>query len=122
MLTRDTSWEEGLLQMIVGQQLSSVEFVQDYVQLNFDGPTLKAIPQPAVEVGGREFRWDEPGFRDELCRRIARKAMSARIFPGETIRLMFDDSAVVEVSLRQEDYRAAEAIRFDLEPSKWWVL
>ena len=64
MPTKNTSWEEHVLQSIVGKQLSSVEFVQDYAQLRFDGPTLTAVTQPIVEVGSEAFRWSEPGFRD----------------------------------------------------------
>lgn len=114
--------EEELLQEIVGEQLSSVEFVQDYVQLKFDGPGVTAVTWPIVEVGGSEYRWDEPGFRDELCRRISRKVVSATVSPGEALRLEFDDGAAVSVSLRPNDYRGPEAAKFDLDPSRWWVL
>lgn len=122
MSLKETEFEEQLLQSIVGEQLSSVEFVHDYVQLRFDGPTLTAVTQPTVRVSGRQFRWDEPGFRDELCRRIARKVLSAHITPGDSLRIEFDDGAVVAVSLAQKDYRAAEAVKFDVDPSQWWVL
>ena len=122
MPTRDTAWEEEVLQEIVGRQLGSVEFVQDYVQLHFDGPGLTAITQPALEVGSRELAWDTPGFRDELCRRIAREVVSARIIPNVAVRLEFDDGAVVKISLRDEDYRAAEAVQFEVSAERGWAL
>src|SRR5690242_9135647 len=52
---------------IHGSQLSSVEFVQDYVQLRFDGPCLTAITWPVVTVGQQRFRLETPGYRDALC-------------------------------------------------------
>jgi len=122
MSATDTAWAEEVLQEIVGRQLGSVEFVQDYVQLKFDGPGLTAITQPTVEVSGREFRWSEPGFRDALCGRITRKVVSARVLPEDSVRITFDDGAIVKVSLRKDDYRAAEAVKFDVTPATWWVL
>ncbi len=122
MTLRPDETEEGLLQKIVGEQLSSVEFVQDYVQLRFDGPVLTAVTRPVVESDGREFHWGQCGFRDELCKRITRKVTSARITLEDSVRTVFDDMAVVKISLRSQDYRAAEAVMFDAKPSGWWVL
>lgn len=122
MSATDTAWAQEVLQEIVGRQLSSVEFVQDYVQLRFDGPTLTAVTQPVVEVGGEAFRWNDRGFRDELCARITKKVVSARVLPEDSVRITFGDGAVVKVSLHKDDYRAAEAVKFDVTPATWWVL
>ena len=121
MLTKDTTWEEQVLQAIVGKQLSSVEFVQDYVQLRFDGPTLTAVTPPTIEIGDGAFLWNEPGFRDEICKRITRKVVAARIVPGDSVQIELDDATIVKVSLKTEDYRAAEAANFRTM-SEWWVL
>ena len=43
------------LQIIVGEKLSSVTFVMDYVQLGFDGPLLTAYSGPEVSFGGKVF-------------------------------------------------------------------
>jgi len=71
--------EEKSLQVIVGEQLSAVTFVQDYVQLHFDGPCLTAFSYPVVMLGDKTFRWGEPRFRDVLCGRIAQKVAAARV-------------------------------------------
>ena len=42
---------EPPLSVLIGHQLSSVEFVQDYLQLRFDGPCLTAVTHPRVRVG-----------------------------------------------------------------------
>lgn len=120
--TIDFEWAEQALQGIVGRQLSSVEFVQDYVQLKFDGPGLTAITHPVVTSSMGEFFWDEPGYRDELCGRIARIVVSAQVIPNEAVFVAFDDEAVVKISLREADYRAEEAVRLDVSPALWWVL
>src|SRR5437867_1972098 len=109
MPKEDTAWEEKLFQEIVGEQLSSVEFVQDYVQLRFDGPFLTAVTQPMIEVQDRKLHWDDPCFRDELCKRISKRVIAARIVPGDSVQVEFEDRAVVKVSLKNEDYKVPEA-------------
>src|ERR1700686_1222650 len=58
------------LEKIVGEQLSSVEFVQDYVQLHFDGPTITAFVWPTLNLGGNIMCFGDAGYRDALCARI----------------------------------------------------
>lgn len=114
--------EQEILQRIVGEQLSSVEFVMDYVQLRFNGPTLTAVTHPVVEVHGRVYSWGECGFRDALCERIAKRVTSALVKPGDLLRIEFADSSAVKISLRDEDYVGAEAVIFDSGPAHFWVL
>jgi hypothetical protein len=55
---------EPPLSVLLGRQLSAVEFVQDYLQLRFDGPCLTAITHPRVSVGNRWWEWGISGYRD----------------------------------------------------------
>ena len=102
----------GILRSIVGEQLSSVEFVQDYVQLHFDGRTLTAYTRPTVATGEDHSAWGQPGFRDALCERIARTVCSVAVSTGQEIRIAFDDGSSVAISLRPEDYSGPEAAMF----------
>lgn len=122
MPKHDTSWEQELLRLIAGEQLSAVTFVQDYVQLHFDGPGLTAITWPVVVVEGRRYERPDPGYRDALCSVISRRVTAASIIAGESICITFGTSAVIMVSLKNEDYRGAEAARFDVDSARWWVL
>jgi hypothetical protein len=56
---------------IVGRQLSSVTFVQDYVQFAFDGSGLTAYTPPIVSIESQCFRWGEAGYRDALCQQVS---------------------------------------------------
>ena len=96
--------------------------MQDYVQLRFDGPVLTMITWPVIELHDHELRWGEGGFRDGLCSQIGVKVVRAEILPGDSLQLEFSDGAIFKVSLRDEDYRAAEAVRFESDPATWWVL
>ena len=55
------------LQFLLGEPLSAVSFVMDYVELHFNGSYLRCLVPPVVEQGGRVARFPEPGSRDALC-------------------------------------------------------
>ena len=102
----------GLFQRVVGEQLSSVEFVQDYVQLRFDGPTLTAYVWPVVKSSEGTVRFGEPDYRNVLCGRIGHKILAVSVEEEKAINLRFDDGSQVSVSLRPEDHSGPEAGTF----------
>lgn len=112
---------EQPLSVLIGRQLSSVEFVQDYLQLRFDGPYLTAITHPRVSVGNMCWKWGMPGYRDRLCERIGSVVTRAPVSEGGEICLEFDDGARLSISLHSDDYRAAEAAIFDNGDQGCWV-
>jgi hypothetical protein len=100
------------LQALIGEQLSSVTFVMDYWQLAFDGHGLTvfnpaAVTGPDFHVEDRDER-----FRNRLCERISHKVVGVAFRSGNCLTISFDDDGVIEVSLRQQDYRGPEAINF----------
>jgi hypothetical protein len=61
------------LRTLVGGELSSVTFVQDYVQPDFNGPGMTAYTMPTVTYGSESLKFGQPGYRDALCAQIGRK-------------------------------------------------
>jgi hypothetical protein len=114
--------ELRLLNEIVGQELSSVEFVQDYVQLRFNGAVLTAYTQPTVKEGQRVLQWGEPGYRDHLCEQIGQRVKSVAINGGRAVTVNFGNDVSVQISLEDDDYRGAEAVMFTTLSGEWWVL
>jgi len=108
---------------MLGSQLSSVEFVQDYVQLHFDGPSLIAITRPMVEVDGQGYSWGSSGYGDALCGRIARLLQKTYVVNGDTIHLMFDDGSSILISLKETELRgnSAEAAILQRGKDDVWV-
>lgn len=102
--------------------LSSVEFVADYVQLRFDGPTLTSYNWPSVTVAGKTFLWGEDGFRDALCARIGIIVENTSVIEDQDLAIYFADGAIIKISLREEDYRSIEAVYFVEEGGSFWVL
>jgi hypothetical protein len=114
--------EERSLQMLIGEQLSTVTFVQDYLQLHFDGPRLTVFSHAVVMHGDKIFHWGKPGFRDALCNSIAKQVTEARVAYGDTIAIRFADGAMIKISLKDEDYSGGEAVNFDAGGDVWWSL
>ena len=104
--------EQEMQDVLVGEQLSSVEFVQDYVQLRFDGPCLNAVTQPTVTSGGITYSWSSPGFRDALCALITKRVARVRLLPEDCLRIGFEGGSEVAVSLKAEQRRGEEAVQF----------
>jgi hypothetical protein len=107
------------LDILIGEQMSAVVFVRDYVQLVFDGPGLTAVTPPVVEVGQASSRWGDPGYRDKLCELIGKTVRHAQIVDTEEITIKFDDDSSIRISLRPEDYITAEAAIFSHGERLW---
>ena len=107
---------------IVGHQLSSVTFVQDYVQFDFDGSALTAYTLPSVNSGSRFLRWGETGYRDALCEQISHNIQQVEV-DEEHVVLLFEGGAAISISLLDEDYTGPEALTFSLDRQQGiWVV
>lgn len=100
------------LSSLTGEQLSSVTFVADYVQLDFNGPRLTAFSSPIVEVDGIRHRFPAPGSRDALCSLIQQFVSHADAQDGRSIELTFDSGARLSISLEADAYEGPEAATF----------
>ena len=122
MSRENTEVEAETLRAIICERLTDITFLMDYLALGFDGPSLTCVTVPVVLVGGKEIGWFDPGYRDELCKRIARHVVDVRIVPADSLQIDFEDGAAFRVSLKPEDYTpAGEAVRFNNQ-EVWWVL
>jgi hypothetical protein len=103
--------QPNFLDPIVGEYLSSVCFVLDYIQLDFNGKTLTAYNPIAVSAEYRCINGNHAGWRDAICARIGRHVLSA-ICTDDEIRIGFEDESTISLSLRDEDYVGPEAFQF----------
>ncbi len=62
---------------LIGQRVSAVCFVSNYVELHFDGPILRSLADPSVTVDGERHRFPERGSRDALCGLVGREVRIA---------------------------------------------
>ena len=96
------------LSELIGGQLSAVTFVQDYIQLWFDGAGMNITTPVTLKAASNEIKSWAPGFRDLLCNQIG-KIVSGVHQNGTELTIAFDDESHISVSLREADYSSPEA-------------
>jgi hypothetical protein len=109
------------LARIVGRSLSSVTFVADYVQFDFNGPRLTAFTMPTVSSGSNRIVLGEPGSLDALCKQIDRRVENVAI-DDHHVSIRFEGNREVSISLLDKDYVGPEALTFSCDNEKVWIM
>ena len=90
---------KNLLDELVEQQLSSVEFVQDYLQLHFDDKTLTCYIWPIIKGSNFELRSSDSNYKNKLCDVIGKKVNAVSLQESESLIMKFIDGYEIVVSL-----------------------
>ena len=94
---------------ILGQELIAVEFVQDFVQLRFEGPLFTLYAWPHVLLSDFSVAYGEPEYRNALCAQIGQTVAEAALEEGERLTIELESGTVLAVSLREEDIDGPES-------------
>lgn len=94
---------------IEGQELSSVEFVSDYVRLRFDGPMLTLYAWPHVLLEDFSLAFGQPEYRNALCAQIGEMVAKAELKELDSMTIEFESGTVLALSLREEEMEGPEA-------------
>ena len=97
---------------LVGSQLNTVAFVMDYVEFKFNGPILRALSNPIVEIGTSRHLFPSAGSRDAFCELIGSDVRSVVVRPQDRIEVETDRGAKLIIPLDDESRRGAEAAHF----------
>lgn len=97
---------------IVGEPLSGVAFVQDYVEFHFDGKILRALSNPLLASGGGSWAFPEQGSRDALCSMIGRVVVRVTIDEGSRIEVVFSNGSSLVIPLEASALVGPEAAHF----------
>ena len=108
-----------VLHVLVGEQLSAVVFVQNYLQLDFDGKRLTYHRWPVVTIVGSSHRFGEPGYRDALCALIAH-IVTATSESDERVEIRFDEASI-GLDLTPDGQEPPEYLVFDNTETKDWA-
>ncbi|MGI4827180.1 MAG: hypothetical protein ACRYFU_03170 [Janthinobacterium lividum] len=112
--------EDRGVQGIVGEDLSSVVFVMDYVQFDFNGARLTTFAWPEWGRGGERLRANEMGYRDALCKLIGAR-VSGVTQTIESLSIDFTNGEMLVTSLRAEDASGPESASFLSETGLLWI-
>jgi hypothetical protein len=111
------------LQILVGGKLSSVTFVLDYWQIDFDGNGFSVMSAITVRGDGWTCRSGDAGFRDRLCEQIAKIVIHADFEDDVGVSIIFKDQSSLQLSTEPDDYNCPEALLFRrTDDDRWWAV
>ena len=108
---------------LVGQPMSGVSFVHDYVEFLFDGMILRSLTDPVVTSGKASFAMPREGARDAFCALIGERVSNVVVREGDRIDLRFEGGSLITVPLGDSDRRGPEAAHFvpgENQPIEVW--
>ncbi len=96
------------LAQLIGQELNSVEFIQDHLILHFGeqttgGPAITFFAWPDVFREEGSYAYGEPEYRNVLCALLAEDVTAATLEENEAIEIEFESGVILRCSLREED-------------------
>ena len=101
-----------------GQELSSVEFLADYLRLRFDGPMLTLYAWPHVLLADFSIAFGEPEYRNALCAQIGESVATAKLEELDSLTVEFESGTVIALSLREEDLDGPESGSYSADGSE----
>lgn len=114
--------KENFLDILKGEKLSSVTFVMDYLQADFDGNRFTFYIWPVVTIENTEFKFGDTSYRDKLCSLIAKVVEHVTCIDNREIVIGFDNKDKLFLSLdpNNPDIVGEIAIFTDTN-EKWYV-
>ena len=109
---------EELLNHLVGEQLSAVVFVQDYLQLQFDEPQLNVYEQCRVIANGISTEFGTEPFANHILGQIT-KIVESVTDNNHSVIIRFEDQSLIEIPYSQ--VKCPEAIYFQGKNGQWGV-
>jgi hypothetical protein len=108
------------LEIIVGESLSSVEFIMDYVRFGFNESSLTAFVSPKIHSLDRTLSETDLGYRDALCGLIGVAVSRTEVREREVLRIVFTGDRAITVSLRPDHGVGPECAYFTSGSGVWW--
>jgi hypothetical protein len=114
---------QPLWDQLVGEDLSGIVFVRDYLQLQFNPlPQLNVYSSRVVaSLDGRSAAFGEEAFANLAIGLIGKFVKEVKV-DEEAFRILFENAAEIVISLRPEHYVGPEAVEFQGRDNLWTVL
>jgi hypothetical protein len=115
---------QPLLDQLLGEDLSGIVFVRDYLQLEFNPPPrINAYStRIVVSSAGRSAAFGEEAFANLAIGLIGHFVREVKVDPEQSFRIVFTSGAEIMISLRPEHYRGPEAVNFYGRNNQWAVI
>jgi hypothetical protein len=115
---------QPLWDQLVGEDLSGVVFVRDYLQLQFNPPLSLSAYSTRIVVSSddRSAAFGEEAFANLAIGLIGHFVREVIVDAEQSFRIVFTDGAEIMISLRPEHYLGAEAVDFQGRNNRWAVI
>jgi hypothetical protein len=88
---------------LIGTELKSVCFVEDYLELCFGEAKVNYFAWPYVLLTDFSVAFGEPEYRNALCAQIGEEVVEAALEEGSAFTIELANAVVLGLSLREED-------------------
>ncbi|HVX92544.1 MAG TPA: hypothetical protein VHA74_00330 [Candidatus Dojkabacteria bacterium] len=102
--------------VLIDEQLSSVIFVQDYLQLDFNGKRITCYEWPKVNLLKHSFDIDDKEYRNALCSLIAKKISDINLVDDVKLDITFQSGEQIKFNLKGVN---GEIIYFTTPEGEW---
>lgn len=110
---QDTRQVKDPLQAAVGEYLSSVTFVMDYLQIDFCGHRFNMYNWPTVIIGAQTLTLTSNGYRDAICSLIGETLTGIEEYLDRGLTLQFKSGCSIGLSLRVgKDFPSPEVAEY----------
>ena len=97
------------VEALVGEELRSVAFVEDFLELRFGVALVSLYAWPHVLLPDFSVGYGEPEYRNALCAQIGEMVAKASVEELDSLTVEFESGTVIALSLREEDLEGPEA-------------
>ena len=80
---------DNLFNALIKEQLSSVTFVQDYLQLDSDGYKLSCYSWPEIIMNDESIVFPDESYRNILCSFIAKQVYAIDYKDEQYLKIIF---------------------------------
>lgn len=109
------------LRSLLGESVSAVTFVMDYLQVQLESGVLNFYNWPIVSIGEKTLRHGDVGYRDALCEFITKTIRAVDELLDEGLKLEFADSSIAVPLRVDKDFPGPEIAAFASRKGPWLI-
>lgn len=94
---------------LVGEELKSVCFIEDFLELCFGDAKVTLYDWPHVLLKEFSVAYGEPEYRNAVCAQIGEEVIEASLEEGDALTIELANGVVFGLSLREEDVDGPES-------------
>lgn len=94
------------VEALVGEELRSVSFVEDFLELRFGATLVTLYAWPHVLLTEFSVAYGEPEYRNAVCAQIGEEVAAASLEETNALTIELANGVVFGLSLREEDVDA----------------